>query len=189
MPRRGLTTATVVKEAADLADTEGLQTVTLGRLSKRLGVRVPSLYKHIDGAADLFRQLAGMAISELADALRQATVGRSGRDSLSACCHAYRTFARQRPGRYAAIQYSAESPVASELCKAHEDVLSVGKAALRGYSLHEPETTLALRIVRCALHGFVSLEQTSGFRLELDADRTFERLIELLDTSLSHQLS
>ena len=78
MPRRGLDTARVVQEAARIADAEGLDEVTLARVAAALGVRAPSLYNHVDGRAGLLRLLALRSIDELADALRDAAVGRAG---------------------------------------------------------------------------------------------------------------
>ena len=49
MPRAGLSTARVVAEAAALSDEIGYDKLTLTLLAERLGVAVPSLYKHIDG--------------------------------------------------------------------------------------------------------------------------------------------
>ena len=47
MPRRaGLDKAMVVQAAADLANAEGVDALSLGRLAERLGVRTPSLYNH-----------------------------------------------------------------------------------------------------------------------------------------------
>ncbi|HJY03666.1 MAG TPA: TetR family transcriptional regulator, partial [Streptosporangiaceae bacterium] len=49
MPRAGLTEARVVDEAEQMADEVGLSGLTLAALADRLGVRYPSLYKHVDG--------------------------------------------------------------------------------------------------------------------------------------------
>ena len=46
MPRAGLTPQRVVVEAEELADLVGLNRLTLAELAARLGVRLPSLYKH-----------------------------------------------------------------------------------------------------------------------------------------------
>ena len=75
----------VVAEAAALADERGIQALSLAPLAERLGVRVPSLYKHVGGLDDLHRRLALAGLRDLADELGAATVGRSGRDALLAC--------------------------------------------------------------------------------------------------------
>jgi len=65
MPRAGLTGDRVVEEAAQMADDVGLGQLTLAALAERLGVRQPSLYKHIDSMAGLQRSISGRAKVEL----------------------------------------------------------------------------------------------------------------------------
>ena len=48
MSRRTLDTGQVVDCAAELADADGLDAVTLTRVAERLGVRQPALYRHVD---------------------------------------------------------------------------------------------------------------------------------------------
>ncbi len=58
MPRAGLTTLRVVQEAEEVADEVGLANLTLAAIAPRLGVRIPSLYKHVGGMDDLQRLVA-----------------------------------------------------------------------------------------------------------------------------------
>jgi AcrR family transcriptional regulator len=175
-----LTAERVVAEAGDLADSG---TLSLAALAQRLGVRVPSLYKHVGGLDDLHRRLALAGLRELADALGEATVGRSGRDALRACAAAYRTYAREHPGRYNLIQ-RAPDPADTELAAAGERVTRLLYAILRGYGLDEDGTVHATRAVRSALHGFVTLEAAGGFGLPQDVEVSYERLVDLLDAGL-----
>jgi hypothetical protein len=41
-----------------------------------------------------------------------------------------------------------------------------------------------VRLLRSALHGFVSLESVGGFALPLELEQTYERLIEMVDRGL-----
>ena len=82
MPRAGLTAASVTEAAADLVDEVGLDGLSMGLLAERLGVRAPSLYKHVTDKADLAHRIAVLAMHELADAVRDATQGLSGKDAL-----------------------------------------------------------------------------------------------------------
>ncbi|MEU8191100.1 TetR family transcriptional regulator [Micromonospora carbonacea] len=82
MPRAGLNRQVVVREAARLADEVGLDRLTLAALANRLGVALPSLYKHVRGADELNQKLAALATAELADALTAAAAGRAGGDAL-----------------------------------------------------------------------------------------------------------
>jgi hypothetical protein len=55
---------------------------------------------------------------------------------------------------------------------------------LRGYALDDDAATHAARIVRSALHGFVSLEVGNGFGFDLDLDESFAFLVSVLDRGL-----
>jgi len=175
MTRVGLTPERVVAAAGDLADAG---TLTLATLAEHLGVRVPSLYKHVDGLADLHRRLAAAGLADLTERLGAATIGRSGRDALHACATAWREYAREHPGRYAAVQRATNDPAAERLG-------ALVYAVLRGYGLTGDATVHATRAVRSALHGFCVLEAGGGFGLPQDVDTSFESLIALLDAGLT----
>jgi AcrR family transcriptional regulator len=93
MPRVGLTHERVVAEAAVVADEVGLESLTLAAVAKRVGVAIPSLYKHIDGLDALRRDLAVLGVRELTAAASAAAVGRAGRDALHAIAGAHRDYA------------------------------------------------------------------------------------------------
>ena len=48
-PRAGLDTRMIVIRAAEIADEQGIEEVTLAALAAKLGVRSPSLYNHVNG--------------------------------------------------------------------------------------------------------------------------------------------
>lgn len=190
MPRAGLDRAAVIAAAAELADSrpDGLAAVTLTALADRLGIRTPSLYAHIDGFADLRRQLGARGARHLTVAVIAATSGRAGRDALRSLAHAYREFAHAHPGTYAAMQRAPEARYAEPATAAGELVDAIA-AALSGYGLSGDDAIHAIRVVRASLHGFVSLEQLGGFRIPISLDETFERLVTMLDRSLSEPVS
>jgi AcrR family transcriptional regulator len=173
----------VVRAAADLADEVSADRLTLAQLADRLNVRLPSLYKHIDGLDALRRELGLLAVTELTDAVGAAAVGRSGATALRAVAAAYRTFARDHPGRYPAVLRAPE-PGDAELIAAAARLLDVVLALLAGYGLDGDDAVDAARALRATLHGFVSLESAGGFGMPRDIDRSFERLVDGLDTAL-----
>jgi AcrR family transcriptional regulator len=184
MPRVGLDSEGVVSAAAGLADAEGLETVTLARLAARLGVRSPSLYAHVDGVADLRRRLGARAAAELADLLAVAAAGKSKLAGLRALANTYRSYAREHPGSYAAVQRAPDGEPGSEAAVAAQRLVDVILAVLGGYGLSGDEAIHAVRVVRAALHGFVVLERGDGFAIPLSLDATYERLIAVLDRGL-----
>jgi AcrR family transcriptional regulator len=180
MPRVGLDGDAVVTAAAALADAEGLEAVTLAKVASRLGVKSPSLYVHVDGLPGLRRRIAARGARELTARLQSAVAGRSGTDALAALAGAYRAYAVEHPGVYAAMQRAEH--VAGE--EAAAVLLEVVLAVLRGYALDEDAAIHAARVVRSALHGFISLEAGGGFGIPLDLDQSFTVLVETLDRGL-----
>lgn len=176
MPRAGLSQVRVVAEAEVVADEVGLSNLTLATVAGRLGVRIPSLYKHIDGLDGLHRDLAVRAKTELADVLRRAAVGRAGTDALQAIAVAYRRWAQAHPGRYAA---TLRAPAADDADDVAASAAAVGVVfdVLAGFGLSGDDAVDATRALRAALHGFVSLEQAGGFALPCDIDHSFDRMV------------
>jgi AcrR family transcriptional regulator len=172
-----------VAAAAVLADDVGWEQLTLAGLAGRLDVRLPSLYKHIDSLAGLRRDVAVLALGELAAALGGAAVGRGGGDALRALAGAYRDYARQHPGRYTAT-VRAPAPGDADHDAAAEAVLRVVFAVLAGYGLAGDDAVDATRALRATLHGFVVLEAGGGFGMPVDVDRSYARLVDGLDATL-----
>jgi AcrR family transcriptional regulator len=185
MPRAGLSTALVVGAAAELADSEGLEGLTLARLASAVGVRTPSLYNHVGSLEDVRRRIALVALRELGDALRDAAVGRARDDALVALAHAYRAYARTHPGRYAAAQRAPSADDDEELLAAAARAVDVLLAVLAGYGLSGDDAIHAARAVRSALHGFVALEGGGGFGLPVELDESFDRMVTALARGLS----
>ncbi|MXV89323.1 MAG: TetR/AcrR family transcriptional regulator [Acidimicrobiia bacterium] len=185
--RRPLDRRQVVAAAAQLADTEGLDKLTLTRVAGMLGVRQPALYRHVDGFDDLLRSLSLRGREILAQRLTDAAVGLSGDDSVAAVGHAWRQMVRDHPGLYAATD---RYPCAGdpELEAAVERVLAVLGQALRGYDLSEADRVHAARTLRSAFHGFSHLESGDGHPLPHDPEDTFGHLVVLLCAGV-HRLS
>jgi AcrR family transcriptional regulator len=186
MPRQGLDTARVVEEAARVADAERLDEVTLARVAAELGVRAPSLYNHVDGRAGLLRLLALRSIDELADAMRDAAVGRAGADALRAIAHAYRSYALAHPGRYASTVW-APAPGDDELAAAGARAIGALAAVLAGWGFDGDRALHRVRVIRASLHGFVAIETEGGFGLPLDLDESFELLLDTLISGLGKE--
>ncbi len=158
--------------------------MTLAALAGRLGVRQPSLYKHIEGMDGLVRSISVRAKNELAYVLARAAVGRERADALTAIANAYRGWALEHPGRYAAAQ-SAPAPGDTEDQAASLAVVQVATDILAGYKLGEDDAIDATRALRSALHGFITLESGGGFGLPVDIDRSFARLVNGIATAFS----
>lgn len=176
MPRAGIDRAAVVAAAAEIADAEGVEAVTLARLAERFGVRPPSLYNHVAGMDGLRRELALLGLRELSADLGRAAIGRAGAAAVLALAESYRAFARRRPGLYAAALVRAH-PDDAELDAASATILEIIVAALGAYDLRGDDAIHAVHGLRSLLHGFVTLETGGGFGIPLDLDESFRRLM------------
>lgn len=177
MPRAGLTTDLVVEAAVDLVDHNGIEGLTLTAVADHFDVRPPSLYNHVGGLEDLTGKVAVHAMGRLTDLCRDAAVGRAGADALKEVARAYRTWALAHPGTYALIQVARPD---DEWQRAARDLLAPLLAVLSAMGLEGNEAVHAIRSFRSALHGFVTLETSAGFGIDLSVDESFERLIDVV---------
>jgi AcrR family transcriptional regulator len=183
---KGLDEATVVSAAARIADAEGLDAATLSRIASELGVRPPSLYNHVESHAGLLRAVALDSYVEFGDALRDAAVGRAREDGIRAIAVAYRGYAAEHPGRYAT---TVRAPARDD--KEAQDLAMNGLApivaVLAGWGVEGDEAIHLVRVIRSALHGFVSLELGGGFGIPLQIDESFDLLVDSLVAAIEAQ--
>ncbi|MFI7706576.1 TetR/AcrR family transcriptional regulator [Nonomuraea sp. NPDC049480] len=183
MARAGVTAERLTRAAADLADEIGFQNVTVSALARRFGVKPAALYSHIKDAQDLRVRVAALALTELADRAGAALTGRAGKDALVAFANAYRDYAKEHPGRYAAAQIGLDPETAAAgPARRHAEMT---RAILRGYELPEPDQTDAVRMLGGMFHGYVSLETAGGFRHHpREVDASWYRVLDALDAVL-----
>lgn len=175
-PRAGLDTNTLVMAAAEIADKDGIEAVTLAALAARLGVRSPSLYNHINGLTDLRTLLAIHGLEQLYSAIYSASRETRGDAAVHAMGRAYLEFAKQRPGLYETTLRAPEQGDA-KVEKASDQILSLIIHILSEYELGQEGEIHAVRGLRSLLHGFASLENKGGFGIPLNTSDSFNRLI------------
>ncbi len=184
MPRAGLSAERVTAAAADLADEVGWDRLTLAAVAARLGVRQPSLYKHVDSIDALRRRVATLAANELREQLVEAATGRSGRDALLAIADVFRDYAHAYPGRYAASVIAPRAGDDAHI-RAGAATIAALAAVLRGYRLSDADTVHAIRGLRSVMHGFVSLEAAGAFAMPVDLSDSYHRLVGSFEAGLA----
>jgi AcrR family transcriptional regulator len=88
----------IVAAARELLEAGGPEALTMRGVADKLGIRAPSIYKHIPDKADLEAAVIAAAFVEQAATFTQA-IARS-RDPLSALGRAYRAWALAHPHLY-----------------------------------------------------------------------------------------
>ncbi|MFF9376487.1 TetR/AcrR family transcriptional regulator [Streptomyces griseoluteus] len=185
MARAGITADRLVAAAAELADEAGFDHVTLSALARRFGVKDASLYSHVRNLNDLRTRLALYAGGELIDRIAAAVAGRAGRDALTAFADAYRAYALEHPGRYAATQIRVDQSLIAD-SPALRRTAEITYGMLRAYGLSEPDLTDAVRLLRSTFHGYCVLESAGGFGAGRAVDASWEKGVEALHRALEH---
>ncbi|MET8167705.1 WHG domain-containing protein [Streptomyces sp. NPDC005329] len=189
MPRVGLTTDRLVEAAAELADEVGFDKVSISALARRFGVKDASLYSHVRNLRELRTRLALLVGGEMIDRIAVAVVGLAGKEALVAFAGAYREYALQHPGRYAATQIRIDQEIDRELAAqspAPRRTVEITYGMLRAYGLDEPDLTDAVRLLRSTFHGYCTLEAAGGFGAPRDVQRSWDKAIEALHMALAH---
>jgi AcrR family transcriptional regulator len=181
---RQLDTQVIVAAAGDFVDAFGPESLTLTKIAEQLDVTQPALYRHVDGLADVWRELGLATRATLAERLAEASVGRTGPDAVAAVATAWRAFGRQHPGRYrSADRYAVASDPALEA--AANRTIRVLERSLQGFDLADDQCRFAADTLRSSLHGFVSYELGDGHPDPSRVDASFDRLIEHLCTAFT----
>ncbi len=184
--RAGLDDVVILRAAGELADAEGFDQLSLARLAERLNVRSPSLYKHVAGLDDVRRGLALLGARTLAERFARAAIGKSGADGVRTVSAAYRAFAKEHPGLYAAIQRAPAQDDAA-LIAASEEIIDILRAVLAPWRLDEPRLIHAIRMIRSLTHGFVSLEAAGGFGIPIALEQSYDYAITIFIEGLDHE--
>lgn len=174
----------IVSAGRDLVETQGLDGLTMHAVAKAVGVRAPSLYKHVPSRGDLIRLIVEAVLGELGDRLETARTGDPEED-LPALARAMRDFALANPGSYRAVF----SPLPEEWAPDRQDFANASRVVLETTEalVGKDQALDAARLVTAWAHGFLSMELSGAFHLDGDVDQAFEYGLSQLTRSLAHQ--
>lgn len=157
--------AQIAGTARDLLDSEGPQALTMRRIADALGIKAPSLYKHIPDKAALEALVVAAGFAELAAALAAAADGADGADRLAAIAGAYRAYAVAHPHLYRLMNYQ---PLRRDLLPAELEA----RAAQPLAEAADYDEARA-RAMWGFAHGMVSLEIDGRFPPQADLDEAW----------------
>lgn len=173
----GVTRDRLVSIAGQLADEYGFDQFTLAQVAKRLGIRIPSVYNHVDGLPGLRRELALLGGRQILERINLAADGKTVENAIVTVAQAIRNYAIEHPGLYAA---SVRAPASDDL-EAQQfarEIVDVVQALFEPYQLGERDTVHTVRALRSIIHGFVMLEKAGGFGMPVDREESYQFLIE-----------
>ena len=174
----------IVAAARAILEDEGLEAVTMVSVAHRVGVRAPSLYKHVRDRSALLEAVVADAAEDLRVSLVASTPpgGAGGAAAparrVASLAASYRAFARRSP-RATALLFTDMAPaggLGAELSARVAGPVIEAAGALAG-----PERALpAARVLTAFVHGFTSMELAGAFHLGGDVDEAFEAGVEAL---------
>lgn len=176
--RQRLNRALVIEMAASIADTEGLDAVTLQRIANEAGVKQPALYRHVSGIEELWALLSLRGRGELVQYLTNAIADSKRDDAVLSVARAWQRFVREHPGLYTAtdrVPSIGDPDIEASLSR----VVVTLTNALSGYSLSDDVRAHCARSLRSALHGFCVLEKDHGHPEPQAIDASLNNLVEL----------
>jgi AcrR family transcriptional regulator len=170
MPAHAQTsTAAIVAAGRRLLEERGADALTMHDVAAAVGVRAPSLYKHVSGRSDLLR----LILEDVADQLTAMTAAAAGSGEpavdLRAIVTAYRGFAHSSPVAYALLHSPHSPPGATERSVRSSATLMRVVAELAG-----PQHALpAARTIVAWANGFITMELAGAFRLGGDVEQAW----------------
>ncbi len=176
----------IVDAARAILEQEGLDAVSMQAVALRVGVRPPSLYKHVADRDALIGAIADAVVIDLATTLRPRRPAPDPRDDLRWIARSYRAFVRANPAGYGLLfaRGTTAGPDPGALAALGEPVVeATGRLVGDATALESARTFVAWA------HGFTSLELVGGFRLGGDVDAAYTRGIELILAGISESAS
>lgn len=159
--------------ALAVLEEEGLENLGVGTISRRAGIKPPSLYKQFASKADIEQQLADLGFrlwsKELAAATSALPETATRREHIAALAHAYRALGRAHPQLFRLMN---ERPfLGVQLIRA------VGETTAIDYGALFPSLTAGMSFWAWG-HGILVLELVGRFPPEIDLDVMWETMID-----------
>jgi AcrR family transcriptional regulator len=173
----------IIEAGRELIEAGGLEGLSMQKVASSVGVRAPSLYKHVQSRGELVRHIIEDVVNDLTRALENAVTGEDDEQDLKALAKTFRSFATANPESYRLMFAPIPDewrPERSLLATASEPVLRATQAMVGSARALE-----GARLVTAWAHGFVSMELAGAFRLDGDLDDAFQFGIERLVVGLS----
>jgi len=159
--------------ALEVLEEEGLENLGVGTISRRAGIKPPSLYKQFTGKADIEQQLAALGFRLWAEQLAAASDAlpetATRRDRITAIARAYRALGLAHPQLFRLMN---ERPfLGPQLIRA------VGETTAIDYGALFPSLTAGMSFWAWG-HGILVLEILGRFPPEVDLDVMWETMID-----------
>lgn len=173
----------ILAAARAILEADGMDAVTMQRVAQRVGVRGPSLYKHVADRSSLIRAVAESVTADLGTTLSGAIRTGDPRADLRAIATDYRAFVHANPRGYALLFAGldpSQQPDPAAIADIGRPIVGVASQLVG-----EVEALSAARTFVAWAHGFVSMELAGAFRLGGDIDAAYRTGVDILLAGIS----
>jgi AcrR family transcriptional regulator/SAM-dependent methyltransferase len=174
-PREKLTLSKIIEAALKVCQTDerGYDGMTLSAVAGVLNIKSPSLYNHVNGLDALKQEMGLYGLERFSEAISAAAFGQSGREAVLSVGKAYVEFALKQPILYRAMTLVPD-PYEPKYAEKTEKLVERLTRLMQAFVESERERIHAVRGLRSLLHGFVSIQGDSGFRIHLDVSESLK---------------
>lgn len=172
----------IVLAGRSVLDEDGIDALTMQRVAAVVGVRAPSLYKHVRDRDALVRLVAADVVADLGATIRDAATAGDPAADLVAIAHAFRAWAHANVGAFTLLF----SRLPDAWLAPDPDTASIEPLLRTVATLAGPDDALeAARTVVAWASGFISMELAGAFRLGGDVDAAYAWGIERLGAAIA----
>ena len=170
----------IIAAARGLLEEGGLDAVSMVAVARRVGIRPPSLYKHVRDRGDLLAAVATAVALDLGDVMATAAerAGPDPSERLRSLATAYRSFALATP-RSAALLFAGATPGSEPTPAAQAEAARPVLETVRAI-VGEERSLPAARVVTAFAYGFASMEAAGAFRFGGDVAEAYRLGVDVL---------
>lgn len=172
-----VTSEKIIAKAWQMIESDGINQLSLSKLAASLGVKAPSLYRHVGSKAGLLQGVNLYTSQQLIGTLNETAVQSSGspHEQIAALLLAYRSFAHAHPNCYILAFTNSDDNLRPDEDLLEQMVLPIQElmTAVSG----SENSLAALRGAMALVHGFVMLELHNQLRRGGDLSAAFEAAV------------
>jgi len=180
---KGLTREAVLVAAEALVDRDGWRQLTMTALAAKLGIRVPSLYTHVENVEATLGAVQARAHGALANRFLRAAMGKTGESAFRALAEVLRAFAAEHGGLYELAMHQAIDRTA--VAAAAEPSGAALVAVIESFGVADPSLDLQMNCL-ATLHGVIALDRANLFDGTIDVDAAYTRAVTMVVDLLHH---
>ena len=173
----------ILAAARTVLEESGPDALTMQAVADRVGVRAPSLYKHVPDRAGLVQAVTDAVMADLVTALAIPKPSSDPRVDLRRVARRYRAFVRANPAGYALL--FAGPAAGATIDEATLADLGRPIVAATARMVGERDALPAARTIVAWAHGFVSMELAGAFRLGGDLEVAYATGLEIILDGIS----